>query len=232
MLRPDHLADAIGCLVEAFQRLPLVQALAPSRAEFSQFMRVVSEDAAQHGLSLVLIHRPTGRLVGCGICEDYAAALGGELPDFLDRLLPGITIQVALDEKYIASAGVPTERTFHMNLLALDREFEGRNLPVQFIQATLDFAVDRGFSAAIVHAASPVVQAMMRENFGFVCVAAQEYATYELDGVRPCPNLPRGAGIMLMTRSLRDFPQHRSAQSGLGPPVSLLASPPDNGITL
>jgi acyl-CoA synthetase (AMP-forming)/AMP-acid ligase II/alkanesulfonate monooxygenase SsuD/methylene tetrahydromethanopterin reductase-like flavin-dependent oxidoreductase (luciferase family) len=231
VLRPEHLDDAVTCLVEAFQRLPLVQALAPSTAEFTQFMRVVSEDAAQHGLSLVLVHRPTGRLIGCGICEDYAAALGGELPDFLDRLLPGITIQVALDEKYIASVGMPTEKTFHMNLLALDREYEGLNLPVRFIHATLEFAIDNGYSAAIVHAASPVVQAMMRENFGFVCVAAQEYATYELNGVRTCPNLPRGTSIMLMSRSLRDYRARPAFATGIDVSVSDAQPSSDNGIT-
>jgi acyl carrier protein/GNAT superfamily N-acetyltransferase len=231
VLRPEHLDDAVVCLVDAFQRLPLVQALAPSHAEFTQFMRVVGEDAAQHGLSLVLVHRPSGRLVGCGICEDYAAALGGELPDFLDRLLPGITIQVELDQKFIATAGMPTEKTFHMNLLALDREFEGRNLPVRFIHATIEFAIDKGYSAAIVHAASPVVQAMMRENFGFVCVAAQEYATYELNGVRTCPNLPPGASIMLMTRSLRDFRARPVLAIGMSAPVSMVQPASDNGIT-
>jgi acyl-CoA synthetase (AMP-forming)/AMP-acid ligase II/alkanesulfonate monooxygenase SsuD/methylene tetrahydromethanopterin reductase-like flavin-dependent oxidoreductase (luciferase family)/acyl carrier protein len=228
VLRPEHLPDAIECLVEAFQRLPLVSALASSRAELTRFMQVVSEDAARHGLSLVLIHRPSGRLIGCGICEDYAAALGGELPDFLDRLLPGVTIQVALDEKYIASAGMPTEKTFHMNLLALDREFEGRNLPVQFIHATLEFAIDKGYGAAIVHAASLVIQAMMSENFGFVCVASQEYATYELDGVRTYPNLPRGASIMLMTRSLRDYRGRAHPGSGVSAPVSVVTAASDD----
>lgn len=198
---------AASCLAGAFRRLPMVQALAPTQVELETLMWAMAEASAPLGLSLALYHVPSGRMVGCGLCDDYAAWLQTPALELPAHLAAGLAIQEALDQRFLASAGAPAEPTVHMNLLGLDREHEGRELPGKLVELTLDLAVSQGYRAAIAHAASPVVQAILCERFAFSRVGVQPYSSYEYAGRRPFESLPVSDAMLLVTRSLADWPR-------------------------
>jgi acyl-CoA synthetase (AMP-forming)/AMP-acid ligase II/alkanesulfonate monooxygenase SsuD/methylene tetrahydromethanopterin reductase-like flavin-dependent oxidoreductase (luciferase family)/acyl carrier protein/GNAT superfamily N-acetyltransferase len=225
VLGEQHVEEAVQCLVQSFARLPMVQALGPAPEEAIGFVTGLAGAAAEQGLSLAVTHRPSGRLVACGICDNYAEILAADPPPLPESLLPALAIQSHLDRRYIEATGMPSARTLHMNLLAVDREHEGMNLPARIIEATLDFALARGFKAAIAHAASPVVQLLLRNEYGFVPVAVQRFSDYEVEGMRPFAAVPGAGALMLMTRPLRDWkPRH------LG--LAAIADPDDDDETL
>lgn len=224
---------AARCLADAFMRLPMVQALPIDRTRLETFMHAQAEAAAKAGLSIALFDGDV--MVGCGLCEDYEGVLRAALGELPDQLAAGVAVQAALDRRYVASAGAPREPTLHMNLLALDRAYEGRALPAQLIDASIDLAVTRGFRAAIAHAASPVVQALLSEQFAFTCVARQPYASFVHRGTRPFAALPASSALMLMARSLRDWrgrtrtargPAHSRVPCGPARAYKAVARPP------
>lgn len=199
MLTEAHIEDAAECLAEAFLRLPMVKIVDVSKQDLNQLMLFVTASAAAEGLSIVATHKTTGSVVAVGICDAYLEGDEANMPPLPERLMCLLTVQMELDQRYLHVAGVPG-RLLHMNLLAVDRQHEGNDLPQQMIEATLSYARTAGFEGAIAHAASPVVQQLLQSHFGFVKVAALRLQEYEYEGEHPFARSDKSETLILMQR--------------------------------
>lgn len=90
----------------------------------------------------------------------------------------------------------------HMDLLAVDRQHEGAGLPERIIVETLERARAAKFNGAVVHAASPVVQWLLRERFEFEEIASIRLHNWRYRGERRFAAIDPNQHLILMRKRL------------------------------
>jgi len=199
---PSEAEAMTKLLAGAFSRHdPLAVAAGVTAPEFESFVRILAQNAAKDGLTIVARLARSRELVGALLAEDAASDAPDGLKQLGGKFEPIADLLGQLVTEYRAGQAPRHGEMLHLYLLGVSDRAARRGVGQQLVAACLENGARRGYRVAVAEATNKVSQHIFHK-LGFVPRAQRSYRDYLFNGRPVFQTIAEHGGPVLMERSL------------------------------
>ena len=202
VLRIGDIDGMIRRIAEAFSSSdPPALAMGLTAQDLTRFLRIISPQATEAGLTTVARLRSTGEVVGAMLSDDLAAPVAAE-PELISRKFrPIFAMLEQLEQRSFALEPPPEGEHVHLFMLAVDGRLAGRGIGQGLVRSCLENAATRGYRRAVTEATGMVSQHLFRK-MGFQERSRISYQEFRYEEQAVFASIASHVGAQLMDRAL------------------------------
>lgn len=202
LLESTDIEEMAVLLADVFSRFdPPAVAVGLLFDEVCGLVRLFSRRAPDDALTVVARVKPSGRLIGAMLTDDFTCPPPEGIDKVTKHFDPIAALLDRLDEQYRNTHSVRHGEILHLFMLGVDAGFGGRGIAQTLIRLTLDNGKRKGYKSAVTEATGNVSQHVFR-NLGFAEQFRTAYREFNYRGTRIFNKIVEHEAIILMERSL------------------------------
>ena len=201
----DRVADAVAeAFINSDPTDPMTIAEQWSVNELADYVKMLSEWAGKHQLTVVTKDKATDEVVGVVLAGDFASyfPLTPENRGHItNKIEPIMELFESLTVQYKRGKQIQAGEYLYIHMLAVSRKHQRKKIAQNSLEVCLNNGIKKGFSYAFTESSDSVSQHIFGK-LGFIPRHQVDYQQFTYQGQKVFPSTETDRGIMLMDKSL------------------------------
>ena len=201
----DRVADAVAeAFINSDPTDPMVIAQQWSVNELADYVKMLSEWAGKHQLTVVTKDKATDEVVGVVLAGDFASYFPltpENRGQITNKIEPIMKLFESLTVQYKRGKQIQAGEYLYIHMLAVSPEYQKRKLAQNSLEVCLNNGIKKGFTYAFTETSDSVSQHIF-EKLGFTPRHQVDYQQFSYQGQKVFASTETPKGIILMDKSL------------------------------